>query len=98
MKKEQNVRAKVKRTSSFNVECNLIGMRVEEAMGVLDKFLDDALVANAPFVRVVHGMGTGALRTAVWNKLKKTKFVKRYEFADGNQGGSGATIVTLKDN
>ena len=98
VKKEQNVRAKVKRTTSFNVECNLIGMRVEEAMGVLDKFLDDALVANAPFVRVVHGMGTGALRTAVWNKLKKTKFVKKYEFADGNQGGSGATIVTLKDN
>ena len=98
VKKEQNVRAKVKRTSSFNVECNLIGMRVEEAMGVLDKFLDDALVANAPFVRVVHGMGTGALRTAVWNKLKKTKFVRKYEFADGNQGGSGATIVTLKDN
>lgn len=98
VKKVETTRAKVKRTSSFNVECNLIGMRVEEAMPVLEKFLDDALLANAPFVRVVHGMGTGALRTAVWNKLKKTKFVKKYEYADGNQGGSGATIVTLKDN
>ncbi len=98
VRKVDTSRAKVRRTSSFNVECNLIGMRVEEAMIVLDKFLDDALLANAPFVRVVHGMGTGALRTAVWNKLKKTKFVKKYEFADGNQGGSGATIVTLKDN
>ena len=84
------------RRKNFNIECNLIGMRVEEAMVILDKFMDDALLARAPFVRIVHGFGTGALRTAVWNRLKKYNFVKKYEHADSAQGGAGATIVTLK--
>ncbi len=91
-------KAKVEHSSSFKVECNLIGMRVDEALAVLDKFLDNALLSNAPFVRIVHGVGTGALRKAIWQKLGKYKFVKKYELADSAQGGSGATIVTLKEN
>ncbi|MBR0385575.1 MAG: Smr/MutS family protein, partial [Erysipelotrichaceae bacterium] len=95
--KRTETRTHVQRSGSFKVECNLIGMRVEEAMGVLDKFLDDALLANAPFVRIIHGMGTGALRKAVWDRLKRYKFVKSYEMADGANGGSGATIVILQE-
>ena len=75
----------------------IIGMTVEEAMPVLDKFMDNALLAKAPFVRIVHGMGTGALRKAVWDRLKKYNFIAKYEFAPSAQGGSGATIVTLKE-
>jgi DNA mismatch repair protein MutS2 len=96
-KAEAVVRNKAARSVSFKVELNLIGMTVEEAMPQLDKFLDSALLAKAPFVRVVHGMGTGALRKAVWDRLKKCSFVSKYEFAPSNQGGSGATIVTLKE-
>ena len=59
--------------------------------------MDEALLANAPFVRIVHGIGTGTLRKAVWDKLKKYKFVKKYEYADSANGGSGATIVTLRE-
>ena len=72
-------------------------MTVEEAMPVLDKFLDSALLAKAPFVRVVHGFGTGALRKAVWDRLKKCSYVAKYEAAPSSQGGSGATIVTFKE-
>ncbi len=90
-------KAKVVSSNNFKIECNLIGMRVEEALPVLDKFLDEALLANAPYVRVIHGFGTGALRKAVWDRLKKYKFVKKYEYAPANQGGSGATIVTLRE-
>ena len=83
--------------NNFKVELNLIGMTVEEAMPVLDKFLDSALLAKAPFVRVVHGFGTGALRKAVWDRLKKCSYVAKYEAAPSAQGGSGATIVTFKE-
>lgn len=95
-KKTVSTKAKVTRVNSdFKVECNLIGMRVEEAMIVLDKYLDNAILANAPFVRIIHGYGTGALRKAVWDRLKKNRYVVKYEAADGANGGSGATIVTL---
>lgn len=97
-KKETQARARVQHSGSFKIECNLIGMRVDEALPVLDKFMDDALLANAPFVRIIHGVGTGALRKAVWDRLKKYKFVKKYEVADGASGGSGATVVTLRES
>ena len=91
------VKNKAAKNMTFKVELNLIGMTVEEAMPQLDKFLDSALLAKAPFVRVVHGMGSGILRKAVWDKLKKCSFVSKYEFAPANQGGSGATIVTFRE-
>ena len=96
-KKTTATRPKVSGPRNFKVELNLIGMRVEEALPVLDKFLDDALLARAPFVRVVHGVGSGALRSAVWQQLKKYKYISKYEYAEPSQGGSGATIVTFKE-
>jgi len=95
--KQVKTKTRIVKNSNFSIELNLIGMRVEEAMLELDKYLDSAVLANVPFVRIVHGMGTGALRKAVWEKLKKFKLAKRYEFGGPSEGGSGATIVYFRD-
>ncbi|MBR0137048.1 MAG: Smr/MutS family protein, partial [Erysipelotrichaceae bacterium] len=95
-KKPVSTKAKVTRVNpAFKMELNLIGMRVEEALEALDKYMDNAVVSNAPFVRIIHGVGTGAVRSAVWKRLEKYKFVKKYEIAAANDGGAGATLVTL---
>ena len=83
-------------SSRFPLELNLIGMRVEEGIAALDKYLDQAVVKRIKQVRIIHGMGTGALRTAVWKDLKKQSCVSKYTSAGPSDGGLGATIVTLK--
>ncbi|MDO4377582.1 MAG: Smr/MutS family protein [Erysipelotrichia bacterium] len=95
--KVQNTKIKRGFNKSFSIECNLIGMHVEDALDKLDKYLDEALLANVPFVRIIHGVGTGALRNAVWEKLKKTKFVKKFEHGTPAEGSTGATIVYFKE-
>ncbi len=89
--------SKVVRSSGFSIELNLLGYRVDEALEAMDKFLDNALVANVPFVRIVHGMGTGALRSAIWNRLRTYKFVKKFEHAAAAEGSSGVTVVTFRE-
>ena len=71
---------KLKMSKSFSVssEINLLGCTVDEAIAKLDKYLDDAYLAHLPSVRVVHGKGTGALRSAVQSHLKRLKYVKEY--------------------
>ncbi|MGI6509263.1 MAG: endonuclease MutS2 [Erysipelotrichaceae bacterium] len=97
LKKLKAVKTKVNSARSFSIELNLIGLRVDEAVDTLDKYLDEALLANVPFVRVIHGYGTGALRNAVWDQLKKYKFVKTYEHGSATEGSSGTTIVYFKE-
>ena len=80
----------------FPLELNLIGMRVEEGLQALDHYLDQAVVHHASQVRIIHGMGTGKLRSAVWSDLKKHRQVKSYTSASPSDGGLGATIVILK--
>ena len=87
----------VNKHKSFSIECNLIGMRVEEAMIELHKYLDDALLMNVSFVRIIHGHGTGALRKAVWEQLKKNKNIKSYRLGGASEGGSGATVVVFRE-
>lgn len=89
---------KIKMSKSFSVspEVNLIGMTTDEAIPVLDKYLDDAYLAHLPQVRVVHGRGTGALRTAVHKKLKKLKYVQEFRLGEFGEGDSGVTIVIFK--
>ncbi|MDE5896270.1 MAG: Smr/MutS family protein, partial [Clostridia bacterium] len=77
-------------------ECNLIGLTVAEALPELEQFLDQALVANLSEVRVVHGMGTGKLRAAVQDLLKKHARVEGFRLGKYGEGESGVTIVTLK--
>lgn len=82
--------------SSVRPELDLRGERVEAALSKLDQYLDQALLANYQKVTIIHGHGTGAVRSAVQEKLKKNSRVKKYEAAPANQGGNGATIVTFK--
>lgn len=90
--------SKIKMSKSFSVspEVNLIGMTVDEAIPVLDKYLDDAYLAHLPQVRVVHGRGTGALKAGVHCHLKKLSYVKEYRLGEFGEGDTGVTIVTFK--
>ena len=95
--KKATYKAHVESVSSrFPLELNLIGMRVEEGVAALDKYLDRAVVKHIKQVRIIHGMGTGALRTAVWKDLKKQPNVSKFNSAGPSEGGLGATIVILK--
>ena len=98
LKRNNTGSGKIKMAKSFSVspEVNLIGMTTDEAMPVLDKYLDDAYLAHLPQVRVVHGRGTGALRAAVHKHLKKLKYVKEFRLGEFGEGDTGVTIVTFK--
>ena len=89
---------KIKMSKSFSIspEINLLGRTVDEALAALDKYLDDAYLAHLPSVRVVHGKGTGALRNAIHNHLKRLKYVKEYRLGEYGEGDAGVTIVTFK--
>ena len=75
---------------------NLIGETVDIAMSDLDKFLDDAYLAHIPSVTIIHGRGTGALRKAVHEKLRRTKYVKSFRLGTFGEGENGVTIVELQ--
>jgi DNA mismatch repair protein MutS2 len=80
----------------FSPEINVIGSTVDEAVDRVDKFLDEAVMAGAENVRVIHGHGKGALRKAVAELLTGHAHVERFNAAPPNQGGAGATVATLK--
>lgn len=82
--------------STFSTELNLIGKRVAEAMPLLDKFVDDAIINKVYQFRIVHGHGTGQLRNAVHDRLRKNKNVASFELGGMGEGGMGVTIVKLK--
>ncbi len=88
---------KVSKSANISTEINLIGMTSDEAVAVLDKYLDDAYLAHLPNVRVVHGRGTGALRNAVHKHLKRLKYVNSFRLGVFGEGDSGVTIVEFKD-
>lgn len=81
---------------NFNPEIHLLGMRAEAALMEVDKYLDNAMTAGAHEVRIVHGKGAGILRQVVWEFLKKHPGVQSYRLGEQGEGGSGATVVTMK--
>ncbi|MCQ2520200.1 MAG: endonuclease MutS2 [Lachnospiraceae bacterium] len=89
---------KIKMSKAMNIsyECNLIGKTVDEALAVLDKYLDDAYLSHMSQVRIVHGKGTGALRSAVQQHLRKCKYVASYRAGEHGEGDAGVTIVEFK--
>ena len=87
---------KVSKSMSVSPEINLLGKTVDEALAELDKYLDDAYLAHLSPVRVVHGKGTGALRTGVHNYLRRHKHVKSYRLGAFGEGDAGVTIVEFK--
>jgi DNA mismatch repair protein MutS2 len=78
------------------LELDLHGMRVEEAQPLLEKYLDDAILAGYSSVRINHGRGTGTLRAVVQEYLKSHPQVRAFHPAPSHEGGEGVTIVRLK--
>ena len=85
------------KASSVHVECDLRGMMTDEGVAVLDKYLDDATLAGLPEVRIIHGKGTGAMRKAVHQYLKHSRYVRSYRLGNMGEGDSGVTVAQLKD-
>ena len=88
---------KMSKSASVSTEINLIGKTTDEAIALLDKYLDDAYLAHIPSVRIVHGKGTGALRNAVQAHLKRLKYVKSFHLGEYGEGDAGVTIAEFKD-
>ena len=74
-------------------EVDLRGMDSVEAICVLDRYLDEAMRSNLKTVRIIHGKGTGVLRSAVQNSLKRNKFVKKFRLGVYGEGEDGVTIA-----
>lgn len=87
---------KMAKAMNISTEINLIGKTVDEAIGLLDKYLDDAYLAKLHQVTVIHGVGTGALRTAVQNHCRRSKLVKSYRMGEYGEGGYGVTVIEFK--
>ena len=87
---------KMNKAMTVSTEINLLGKTVDEAIAELDKYLDDAYIAHLPSVRIVHGKGTGALRDAVHQHLKRQNYIKSYKLAEFGEGDAGVTIVEFK--
>ncbi len=83
-------------TSRVSMECNVIGYRASEALIFVDKYIDSAVMAKLSQVRIVHGMGTGVLKTVIHEYLKKSKYVESYRLGGEGEGGFGASVVMLK--
>ena len=98
VKQKKSGAGKIRMSKSFSVstEINLLGKTKDEAINELDKYLDDAYVAHLPSVRIVHGKGTGALRQAVHQYLRRQKHVKEFRLGEYGEGDAGVTIVTFK--
>ena len=99
-KKEANIthsrNMKMAKAMTISSEINLIGKTVDEAIALLDKYMDDAYLAKLHQVTIIHGMGTGALRNAVQNYCKRSKLVDTYRMGEYGEGGYGVTVVNFK--
>ncbi|MBD5520781.1 MAG: endonuclease MutS2 [Lachnospiraceae bacterium] len=96
MQRTGSGKLKMSKSYSISTEINLLGKTVDEAISELDKYLDDAYLAHLPSVRIVHGKGTGALRKAVQNYLRRCKYVKNYRMGEYGEGDAGVTIAEFK--
>ena len=88
---------KVKKSiaSTFRTEIDVRGMIGDDAWFVVDKYLDDAVLANIPTVRIIHGKGTGALRAALWKYFKGDRRIKSFRHGEYGEGDAGVTVITL---
>ena len=96
MQRSSSGKLKMSKSYSISTEINLLGKTVDEALSALDKYLDDAYLAHLPSVRIVHGKGTGALRKAVQDYLRRCKYVKTYRLGEYGEGDAGVTIAEFK--
>jgi len=96
MQKTSSGKMKMNKTMTISSEINLLGKTVDEAIMELDKYLDDAYLSHLNQVRVVHGKGTGALRSGIHQYLKRQKHIKSYRLGEFGEGDAGVTIVEFK--
>ena len=96
--RERSGAGKIKMMKSLHVSSsiNLIGKTADEAIALLDKYLDDAYLAKLHQITIIHGVGTGALRNAVQAHLKKSKYIKTYRMGEYGEGGYGVTVAEFK--
>ena len=89
---------KVKKSvdTSFRPEIDVRGMIGEDAWYVIDKYLDDAILASVSPVRIIHGKGTGALKAALWKYFKNDRRIAHFEHAAYGAGDAGVTVIDLK--
>jgi DNA mismatch repair protein MutS2 len=76
-------------------ELNVIGLRVEDALPIVEKALDEALLGGLPSLNIIHGKGTGRLKKAIWEYLSGHALVKDFRLGDIRAGGAGVTVVDL---
>lgn len=84
------------KASSISPELNIIGKKADEAIPILEKYLDDAYISHLSSVRIVHGKGSGVLRDIVRNHVRNLKYVKSYRAGEYGEGDAGVTIVEFK--
>ena len=84
------------KSQSVSSELNILGLTVDEAIPIVDKYLDDCYIAKLSPVRIVHGKGTGALRNGIHHYLKSNKIVDSFRLGTFGEGEMGVTIVNLK--
>ena len=84
------------KSQSVSPEINVLGYTVDEAIPVIDKYLDDCFIAKLSPVRIIHGKGTGALREGIHRFLKKNKYVDSFRLGTFGEGEMGVTVVSLK--
>ena len=96
-KRGMKTQSSFSKAATISTEIKLLGMTADEAISALDKYLDDAYISHLSSVRVVHGKGTGVLRKAVHEYLKRNRVVKSYHLAEFGEGDAGVTIVEFKE-
>ena len=89
-------RVKKSIASTFHAEVDVRGMIGDDAWFVVDKYLDDAVLAGMGTVRIIHGKGTGALRAALWRYFKSDKRIKSYRHGEYGEGDAGVTVIEFK--
>ena len=95
--KKQETKIVTKSYKRVPSEVNLVGERVEDGLVIMEEYLDKANAAHMSQVKVIHGIGTGTLRTALRQRLKKLSYVRSFRDGDFYDGGSAVTIVEFKD-
>lgn len=84
------------KSKNVSTEINVIGQNVDEACFVIDKYLDDCVIAKLKAVRIVHGKGTGKLREGIHTFLRRHPYVKSFRLGTFGEGEMGVTVVELK--